>query len=80
MKHYVARTGNKRMYLSSGQAVAYERAYAAYPAAPWGLPESAAIDGYRDAKAAAALIAASAATEHAASHPNHRKETTTCAA
>ena len=79
MRSYAARTGRQRRYFTTGQAVAYERAYAAYPAQPWGLPESAAIDGYRDAKSAAALTEANAATAHAAAHPDHRKEHT-CAA
>lgn len=53
MACYAARTGERRVYFTTQQAVAYERAYEAYPVAPWGLPESAAMDGYRDAKAAA---------------------------
>ena len=75
MRSYAARTGQQRRYFTTGQAVAYERAFAAYPAQPWGLPESAAIDGYRDAKAAAELTAASAATEHAATFTEHRETT-----
>ena len=76
MASYAARTGQQRIYFTTEQAVAYERAFAAFPAQPWGLPESAAIDGYRDAKSAAALTAASEATAHAAAHPDHRKECT----
>ena len=78
MNRFAARYGNKRMYPNSASAVAYERAYMAYPIAPWGPSESPAMDGYRDAKAAAELTAASAATEHAASFTEHRE--TTCAA
>ena len=58
MNHYAARVGQLRVYFTSRQAVAYERAYAAYPATPWGLPESAAIDGFNDAKADAARAGA----------------------
>ena len=79
MAFYKARTGQQRAYLSSGQAIAYERAFAAYPAAPWGLPESAAMDGFKDAKAAADASKNNAAAAHAASFTEHRGETT-CAA
>ena len=79
MNRFAARYGQQRMYPNSASAVAYERAYAAFPNAPWGPSESPAMDGYRDAKEAAAITAASAATEHAAAHPEHRKETK-CAA
>ena len=79
MRSYAARVGQHRRYFTTQQAFAYERAYTAFPIEPWGLAESAAMDGYRDAKAAAELIAASAATEHAAAHPEHRKDSK-CAA
>ena len=79
MRSYAARTGQQRVYFTTGQAVAYERAFAAYPTAPWGLPESAAMDGFKDAKAAAEAAKTAAEAAHAVAHPNHRKETK-CAA
>ena len=79
MRSYAARTGQQRRYFTTQQAFAYERAYMAYPAQPWGLPESAAMDGYRDAKAAAEAAKTAAATAHAAAHPDHRKDSK-CAA
>ena len=57
-----------------------ERAFAAFPLQPWGLEESPDMDGYRDAKQNAELIDASTAAALAAAHPEHRKETTKCAA
>ena len=76
MHSYTARTGHQRAYFTSRQAVAYERAFAAYPAQPWGLPESAAIDGYRDAKAESELTDVRTTAALAAAHPEHRKERT----
>ena len=79
MRSYAARVGQHKRYFTTQQAFAYERAYAAFPIQPWGLAESAAMDGYRDAKAAADAAKTAAATEHAAAHPDHRKGTI-CAA
>ena len=79
MSLYAARNGNRRVYFKSAHAIAYERAFAAFPLQPWGLEESPAMDGYRDAKESAELTAASAATEHAASFTEHR-EIAVCAA
>ena len=73
---YAARNGNCRVYFKSAHAIAYERAYAAFPLQPWGLEESPDMDGYRDAKSAADHVATCAACAHAAAHPNHRKELT----
>lgn len=45
-----ARNGAHRCYATSAEAIAYERAFDAFPTQPWGLPDSAAMDGYRDAE------------------------------
>ena len=80
MRSYAARVGQHKRYFTTQQAFAYERAYVAFPAQPWGLAESAAMDGYRDAKQNAELTAATAAAALAAAHTENRKETTKCAA
>ena len=74
MSLYAARNGQNRAYPTSAQAVAYERAYAAHPAQPWGLPQSPAIDGYWDAQTAADAITARATAAHVAAHHDHRQE------
>ena len=80
MSAYAARTGQRSTDPTSAQAVAYERAYAAHPAQPWGLPASPAIDGYWDAQTAADATAAIATAEHVAAHHDHRQEDFVCAA
>ena len=80
MSLYTARCGQRRTYPTSAQAVAYERAYAAHPAQPWGLPQSPAIDGYWDAQTVADQITARADAAHIAAHHDHRQEDFVCAA
>ena len=45
-----ARVGTRPAFATSQDAVAYERAFAAYPNQPWGMSESSAMQGYRDAE------------------------------
>ena len=49
---YRARVGQKRAYLTSAEAVAYERGFNDFPSQPWGPCAGPAMDGYRDAASA----------------------------